>query len=163
MINIAVAISSNHAIGKDNQLLWHLPNDLKHFKEITSGHPIIMGRKTFESIGRALPNRTNIIITRDRNYQADKIEIVHSLNEAIDLAKKIDSEIFVIGGGEIFREAMEITDKIYLTIVHHEFEGDTFFPEIDEDIWEEIHREHHLKDDKNNYSYDFVDYIRKES
>lgn len=161
MINIVVAIASNHAIGKANQLLWHLPEDLKHFKRITSGHPIIMGRKTYESIGKPLPNRTNIVVTRDRNYTVENIEITHSLKEAIEKAQAIDEEVFILGGGELYRQAMELTDKIYLTVVHHEFEGDTFFPEIDEEVWEESQREHHLKDEKNLYSYDFVEYIRK--
>ncbi|ADX67358.1 MULTISPECIES: dihydrofolate reductase [Weeksella] len=161
MLHLVVAIASNHAIGKGNQMLWHLPKDFLHFKKITTGHPIIMGRKTFESIGRPLPNRVNIVISRDRNYSADGIQVVHSLREAIEKGYKLDEDLYVIGGGEIYRQAMEFADKIYLTEVHHEFEGDTFFPEIDDEKWVEVDREHHLKDDKHLYSYDFVEYLRR--
>ena len=138
MINIVVAKASNNVIGAKNDLIWHLPNDLKHFKSITSGHPIIMGRKTFESLGRPLPNRTNIVVTRDQNWNAEGIEIASSLAKAIESAKKIDDDIYIIGGGNIYKQAMEFTDVLYITEVHHEFDGDTYFPEIDSDEWEEM-------------------------
>ena len=153
MINIVVAKASNNVIGAKNDLIWHLPNDLKHFKSITSGHPIIMGRKTFESLGRPLPNRTNIVVTRDQNWNAEGIEIVSSLSKAIEVAKTIADDIFVIGGGNIYKQAMEFTDILYITEVHHEFDGDTYFPEIDNDEWEEVEREDFKKDEKHPYAY----------
>ena len=125
---MVVAIAKNNAIGKDNQLLWHLPKDLKHFKEITSGHTIIMGRKTYESVGKPLPNRRNIIITR-QNITIEGCEVVNSIEDALKLCAGED-EVFIVGGAEIYKQAMALTDRIYLTIVHHEFEGDTYFPEI---------------------------------
>src|SRR5690625_6066125 len=131
MIHLVVAKSDNNVIVHDNQLIWHLPNDLKHFKEITTGHPIIMGRKTFESIGRALPNRTNIIITRNKNYSIENTKVAHSLNEAIEIAKKIDEDIFIIGRGKIYEQALDLVDILEVTEVHGIFVGDTYFPEIE--------------------------------
>lgn len=161
MIHLVVAKSDNNVIGHDNQLIWHLPNDLKHFKEITTGHPIIMGRKTFESIGRALPNRTNIIITRNKNYSIENTKVAHSLNEAIEIAKKIDEDIFIIGGGKIYEQALDLVDILEVTEVHGNFEGDTYFPEIDLNVWKEISRIKHHKDEKNKFDYSFVRYERK--
>lgn len=161
MIHLKVAKSDNNVIGQDNQLIWHLPNDLKHFKEITTGHPIIMGRKTFESIGRTLPNRTNIIITRNRNYSIENAKVVHSLNEALELAKEIDENIFIIGGGKIYDQAIDFADILEVTEVHENFEGDTYFPEIDLNVWKEISRIKHYKDEKNEFDYSFVRYERK--
>lgn len=158
MINIVVAKASNNVIGAKNDLIWHLPNDLKHFKSLTSGHPIIMGRKTFESLGRPLPNRTNIVVTRDQNWNAEDIEIASSLQKAIEAAKKIDDDIYIIGGGNIYKQAIEFTDVLYITEVHHEFDGDTYFPEIDSDEWEEVEREDFKKDEKHLYAYSFVTY-----
>lgn len=130
LINIIVAIGENRAIGKNNRLLWHIPEDLQRFKKLTSGHPVIMGRKTFESIGRPLPNRTNIVVTHDKNFTAEGIIITHSLKEAIEKAKEYDqSEIFIIGGGNIYEQAIPLADKLYLTIVHKKVEADTFFPD----------------------------------
>lgn len=160
MISLVVAKSENNVIGNDNQLIWHLPNDLKHFKEITSGHPIIMGRKTFESIGRPLPNRTNVVITRNKDWQADGVVVAHSLESAIEKAKAIDEEIFIIGGGKIYEQAMELADILEVTEVEHDFEGDTHFPVIDTEIWKEISRETHSKDEKHPYQYSFVRYQR---
>ena len=160
MINIVVAKASNNVIGAKNDLIWHLPNDLKHFKSLTSGHPIIMGRKTFESVGRPLPNRTNIVVTRDQNWNAEDIEIASSLQKAIEAAKKIDDDIYILGGGNIYKQAMEFTDILYITEVHHEFDGDTYFPEIDSDEWEEVEREDFKKDEKHLYAYSFVTYKR---
>lgn len=161
MIHLVVAKSDNNVIGHDNQLIWHLPNDLKHFKEITTGHPIIMGRKTFESIGRALPNRTNIIITRNKNYSIENTKVAHSLNEAIEIAKKIDEDIFILGGGKIYEQALDLVDILEVTEVHENFEGDTYFPEIDLNVWKEISRIKHHKDEKNKFDYSFVRYERK--
>lgn len=164
MIKLIVAKASNNVIGDKNNLIWHLPNDLKHFKNLTTGHPIIMGRKTYESLGRPLPNRTNIIITRDQNFIDDQIIITHSLEQAFAKANEIQEDVFVIGGGEIYKQAMEYVDVIYLTEVHHEFNGDTYFPEIDEESFEEVERVHHMKDEKHPYSYSFITYKRiKES
>ena len=160
MINVIVAKASNNVIGAKNELIWHLPNDLKHFKNLTSGHPIIMGRKTFESLGRPLPNRTNIVITRDKNWQAENVEKEFSLEKAIESAKKINEDIYIIGGGNIYKQAMEFADVLYITEVHHEFEGDTYFPEIDEEVWEEVDRENFMKDEKHPYAYSYVTYKR---
>ena len=158
-ISIVVAIAENHAIGKDNKLLWYLPNDLKHFKTITSGHTVIMGRKTYDSIGKPLPNRRNIIITR-KHIDIPGCEVVNSVEAAVDLCKT-EEEVFIVGGAEIYRLAMAITNKIYLTIVHQSFEGDTFFPEIDEDIWVETEREDHDPDEKNKLAYSFITLERR--
>ncbi len=129
-ISIIVAIDDERGIGRENTLPWHIPEDLKHFKEITSGHPVIMGRKTYESIGRLLPKRVNIIITRDESYVLEGAEIVHSLSDAIALASKHDQEeIFIIGGGQIFTEAVDIVDRLYLTLVKGTHNSSVFFPE----------------------------------
>jgi len=160
MIKLIVAKASNNVIGSNNNLIWHLPNDLKHFKNLTTNHPIVMGRKTYESLGRPLPNRTNIIITRDTNFTDESIVITHSLEAAIKKAKEINDDFFIIGGGEIYKQAMLLADELYITEVHHEFDGDTFFPEIDEETFEEVSRINHLKDPKHPYSYSFVSYNR---
>lgn len=150
-----VAAAENNAIGKDNKLPWHLPDDLKHFKNTTKGHHIIMGRKTFESNGRPLPKRTNVIITRDKNFTAEGCIIAHSLEEALEIAEN-DQESFIIGGGTIYKKAMPFADRIYLTRVHTEIEGDTFFPEIDQKEWEVKSREYHQKDEKHNYPFSII-------
>lgn len=160
MISIVVAKSTNHTIGNQNQLIWHLPNDLKHFKAITSGHPIIMGRKTFDSIGKALPNRTNIVITRNEGWHVEGVLVAHSLAEAIEKAQSIDEEIFIIGGGNIYAQAMELADVLEVTEVLESFEGDAFFPIIDPQIWREVSRENHASDEKHAYPYAFVRYER---
>lgn len=160
-LTIIVAAAENDAIGKDNQLIWHLSNDLKRFKTLTSGHHIIMGRKTFESFPKPLPNRTHIVITRQNNYQApDGVIIVNSLADAIDAAKS-DSQPYIIGGGEIYKQGLVFADKIELTRVHHEFEADTFFPEIDMSIWKETSNTLHEKDDKHDYAFSFITYERR--
>ncbi|RZK67063.1 MAG: dihydrofolate reductase, partial [Pedobacter sp.] len=130
MVSMVVAIAENNAIGKDNELLWHLPTDLKHFKAITNGHTIIMGRKTFESIKKPLPNRRNIVITRNEDLHIAGAEVVNSVEGALKLAEG-DGEVYIVGGAEIYRMAMNLTDRIYLTVVHQSFEGDAYFPEID--------------------------------
>lgn len=154
MIRIIVAMSKNRVIGDSNKLIWSLPTDLKRFKKLTSGSTVVMGRKTYESIGKPLPNRRNIIITRDINYQADRCDIVNSLDEAILLC---GSDCFIIGGGEIYKESMEIADKLYLTLVHDEFEGDTYFPEIDKS-WVKLIREDFETDETHKHKYSFIEY-----
>src|SRR5688572_14242565 len=156
MIALVVAMAENRVIGKENKLIWHLPADLKFFKNLTTGHPIIMGRKTFESIGKPLPNRTNIVITRQQDFEAEGCLVAHSLSEALMMAQQMDSDVFIIGGAEIYKQAMFLADTIYLTEVHHSFEGDTFFPEIDSVLWEETSREEYKADEKNAYDFAFV-------
>jgi len=157
-LSIIVAVAENGVIGHNNQLIWRLPEDLKMFKRLTTGHPVIMGRKTFESIGKPLPNRTSIIITQNPEFQVEGCITVHSLEDAIEAASEIeDNEAFIIGGAEIYRLSLPFTDKIYLTEVHHAFEGDTFFPELDENIWEEVSRIDHETDEKHLYKYSFVE------
>lgn len=157
-ITIIAAIGENNELGKDNKLIWHLSDDLKRFKALTSGHHIIMGRKTFESFPKALPNRTNVVITRDVNYQAENAVIVHSLEAALDLATD-DMQPFIIGGGEIYSQSLSIAHKIELTKVHHSFEADTFFPTLGTN-WVEIHREDCFKDEKHKYDYSFITYTK---
>jgi dihydrofolate reductase len=158
MIKIIVAMSDNRVIGNNNELIWKLSSDLKRFKELTTNNPVVMGRKTYESIGRPLPNRRNIIITRNLEYQVDDCEIVSSLEEALLLT---NSDCFIIGGGEIYKQSLEIVDKIYLTLVHKEFEGDTKFPELNKE-WIEVSRENFNSDEKNEYNYSFIEYDRYE-
>jgi dihydrofolate reductase len=160
-LSLIVAVAQNGVIGHNNQLIWHLPNDLKQFKRLTTGHCIIMGRKTFESIGKPLPNRTSIIISRNSDFQVEGCITVSSLENAILAAKQIENEeAFVIGGAEIYRLALPIIDKIYLTEVHHAFKGDTFFPTIDKTIWKETHREDFEIDEKHKVKYSFVELSR---
>lgn len=160
-ISQVVAISENRAIGKDNKLIWHLPADLKHYKNVTMGHHMIMGRRTYESIGRPLPGRVTVIVTRDKNYKAEGCVVVHSITEAIEVARRAgDNEACIVGGAEIFNQAMDITDKIYLTIVHETFEADTFYPELDPVKWKLVKKEDHAPDEKNKHSYSFCEYVR---
>lgn len=155
MITIVVAMGKNREIGKENQLLWHLPKDLKHFKEMTSNHPIIMGRKTYESIGKPLPNRTNIVISRKNDWFEEGILIVGSIKEAIKFAKKIDENIFIIGGGNIYEQTIDLADKLEITLVDATLEADTFFPKIDEKLWQKTDEECHEKDEKNQFNFCF--------
>ena len=157
MLSMIVAAAENNAIGKDNKLLWHLPDDLKHFKRTTKGHHVIAGRKTFESQGRPLPHRTNIIITRNKNYQAEGCIVVNSLEEALNRIEN-DDEPFIIGGENIYRLAMPRADRIYLTRVHTEMEGDTFFPEINKEKWKETSRIYHEKDDRHDFPFSIIIY-----
>ena len=159
MVSLIVAVDENNGIGKDNKLPWHLPADLKHFKALTTGHPIIMGRKTFESIGKALPNRRNILISRQADYFAEGVSVVSSLDEAFSICKT-DDESFVIGGAEIFKYALSLANILYLTVIHHEFDVDTFFPEITKKDWIEAESTTHEPDEKNIYPYTFVKYVR---
>ena len=160
MISIIVAASDNNVIGKDNKLIWHLPADMKFFKETTTGHCIITGRKNYESIPekfRPLPNRTNIVITRQENYNAPGAIVVKSIEEAIEKAKQTgDDEIFIIGGAEIFKQSLHLTDKIYFTKIYHFFEGDVFFPELNTSEWKETGRIKGITDEKNKYPHDFI-------
>ncbi|MDX5444151.1 MAG: dihydrofolate reductase [Hymenobacteraceae bacterium] len=161
MIAIVVATAENNAIGKNNELLWHLPADLKHFKQLTTGHPIIMGRKTFESIGKPLPNRTSIIVTRQADYKQENCVVVQDVKSALEKAQKLDEQVFIIGGGEIYKEMLPFTDTIYLTKVHDTFDADTFFPELNPDNWQETEREDFKPDEKNKYAYSFITLKRK--
>jgi dihydrofolate reductase len=160
-VTIIAAISENNALGKDNQMLWHLPDDFKHFKEVTTGHHVIMGRKTFESMGKkALPKRTNMVITRTNNYPCSCVIVVDSLRKAIQIAKRTDKNPYIIGGGIIYEEAMQLADKLDITMVHHTFEADVFFPTIDPKIWSETSRTFHPKDEKHAFDFSFVTYER---
>ncbi|WP_282134072.1 dihydrofolate reductase [Seonamhaeicola maritimus] len=160
-LTIIVAAAENNAIGKDNKLIWHLSDDLKRFKTLTNGHHIIMGRKTFESFPKPLPNRTHVVITRQSDYNAPiGVIVVNSLEAAIE-ASKSDSQPFIIGGGEIYKQAMEIADKIELTRVHETFEADAFFPEIDTTIWKETSNTFHEKDKNHEHEFSFLTYSRK--
>ncbi|ESU21626.1 dihydrofolate reductase [Flavobacterium cauense R2A-7] len=160
MITIIAAAAANNALGKDNDLIWHLPDDFKRFKQITTGHFIVMGRKTFESFPKPLPNRTHVIITRQEDYTAPEgCIVVNSLKKAIDTCPK-DEDIFIIGGGEIYQQSMSIADKIELTRVLTTPEADTFFPEINPEEWELVFEEFHPKDEKHAFDYTFLTYIR---
>jgi len=160
MIILIAAIAQNNALGQNNDLLWHLPKDFKRFKEITSGHHIIMGRKTFESFPKPLPNRTHVIITRQKEYVCEGCIVVQNLEKAIAVCPK-NEDIYVIGGGEIYSQSIHLADQLDITRVHHSFEADVFFPEIDPKIWELTTEEVHLKDEKHLYDYSFQTFIRK--
>lgn len=150
-LSIIVAMDKNRLIGKDNDIPWHIPHDLKHFKNTTTGHTIIMGRKTYESLPKPLPNRPHIVITSDKNYTTHKeVKIVHSIEDAI-LAAPDNEEVFVVGGAKIYEQFLDKVNKLYLTFIDHAFEGDTYFPEIDFSQWELIFEEHHQTDDKENH------------
>ena len=159
MITIIAAIGNNNELGKGNDLIWHLPADLQRFKKRTTGHAIIMGRNTFESIGKPLPNRRSIIITRNTSYQNEGCEIVHSLEDAIKLIEP-QADAFIIGGAQIYKEAMEknVVDQLDITKVHQDFEADVFFPTIDSKTWKEVSREDFSPDEKNLYTYSFINY-----
>ncbi len=163
MISIIVAMANNRVIGKSNDLPWYLPADLKHFKELTTRHAVIMGRKTFDSIvqrlRKPLPNRTNIVVTREQDYKYDGVIVAHSIEEAIQKAK--GEEIFIIGGEQIFNLALPLTDRLIITEVNADIDGDTYFPEYDKNTFKEVTREDHKKDDKNPYDYSFVTLQRK--
>lgn len=160
-LTIIAAAAENNALGIDNDLPWYLPDDFKRFKKLTTGHKIIMGRKTLESFPKALPNREHIVITRDKNYQPKfNCTVVHSIEAAIDLTKGTD-EAFIIGGGEIYRLGMDFATDIELTRVHATVEADTFFPEIDAKNWALVREEHHHKDEKHKYAFTYLTYTRK--
>ena len=163
-LSIIVAVSDNNVIGRNNDLPWHLPADLKYFKEKTMGHCVVMGRKNFESIPerfRPLPGRTNIVITRQPDYQPSGVLVAHSIDDAVEMAKRQgETECFITGGGEIFRQSVHLCDKIYLTRIHHDFEGDVFFPEINWKDWKEVSRKDIPHDEKNKYPFSFLIYER---
>lgn len=164
ILSIISAIGKNNELGLGNALLWDLPRDMKHFRETTSGHPVIMGRKTFESIGRPLPNRRNIIITRDTSYAHEGAEVVHSLEEAINIFKYAvnppphGDEVFVIGGAEIYKQSIDHADKLYITHVDGEFKADAFFPAIDTNFWQKAKSEVFPADEQNHYGMEFAIY-----
>jgi dihydrofolate reductase len=160
MISLICAASQNGVIGVENRLPWRLPADLKRFKRLTLGHHIVMGRKTFESIGRPLPGRTSVVLTRFKNYEAGGCLIASSLKEALSLARD-DDEIFIIGGASVYQEALELADRIYLTILHQDFEGDTLMFEIDSTRWQECSREDFEADANNPYPYSFFVFKRR--
>jgi dihydrofolate reductase len=160
MIILIAAVAENNALGKNNDLLWHLPKDFKRFKEITSGHHIIMGRKTFESFPKALPNRTHVIITRQKEYVSEGCIVVQDLEEAIAACPK-NEDIFVIGGGEIYSQSIHLADQLDITRVHHSFEADVYFPEIDPKIWELTSEVFNPKDEKHLYDYTFQTFVRQ--
>ncbi|HEO8421222.1 dihydrofolate reductase [Niallia sp. FSL W8-0635] len=162
MISLIVAMDINGVIGVNNQLPWHLPEDLKYFKEITTGHPIVMGRKTRDSIGRNLPNRENVVITRNQDYNCEGCTIFHSVDEFYNWSNAKDEEIFVIGGAELFAETLSNTDRLYITRINHEFEGDTFFPALNWQEWKLVSEQKGIVDEKNIYSHVFYVYERTE-
>ncbi len=162
MLKILVAFDENRVIGKNNTLIWHLPADLKRFKALTAGHVIIMGRKTFESIGKPLPNRTTIVISRQADLQIDGAIIAHSIEEAILKAKSITREdIFIVGGAEIYALSLALADQILVTQLHDIFEGDAYFPEIPVASWEITEKERGITDEKNAYQFSYITYTRK--
>jgi len=163
-LSLIVALAENRVIGRDNQLPWHLPNDLKYFKNVTLGKPVVMGRKTYESIGRPLPGRTNIVITRQADYQPpganDSVKVVASLAAARQLAEQVcqedgQDEAMIIGGAEIYSQALPLVDQMYLTEVHAELEGDAWFPEFDRSAWKKVSGEDHPAEGKNPFAYSF--------
>jgi len=161
-ISCIVATAKNNVIGKNNEIPWHLPADLKYFKKITTGHHIIMGRNCFESIGRALPKRTNVIITRDMFYTVSNCLIAHSIGEALSIAEDNgEEEAFIIGGGQIYEQTIDIWDKLYLTEVDLDVEGDVFFPQTDMSEWKLSKKQDCTKDEKNLHNYSFRQYERK--
>ncbi len=158
-ISVIAAMSQNHIIGRDGALPWHLPTDLARFKSITTGHTVIMGRKTFESVGQPLPNRRTIVITRNNDYQGAGVFIAHSLDEALDHAARED-EVFILGGEAVYRIALPRADRLYLTIIHATIEGDTYFPTLDFDDWKLVEDERHEADDRHAYAFSFRRYER---
>ncbi len=158
MISLVVAKAHNNVIGSKNDLPWYLPADLRHFKEITTGHTVVMGRTTFNSIlnrlGKPLPNRENVVVTRDPDFTYHEVTVIHSIEEIKDLG-----DVFVIGGAEIYRQTVDIVDRLYVTEVDADIEGDTYFPDLAAS-WQEVSREHHESDEKNQFDYDFVVYER---
>lgn len=161
MISIIAAIGNNNELGKDNDLIWHLPADLKRFKKITTGHTIIMGRNTFESIGKPLPNRRSVIITRNKEYHQEGCEVVHSLEEALGLIEQ-EEKAFILGGAQIYKEALnkDMADELEITRVHQDFDADVYFPEINTKYWKIVFNEEHTPDEKNKFNYSFLKYTK---
>jgi dihydrofolate reductase len=157
---LIAATSLNNALGKDNKIIWHLPDDFKRFKELTSGHYIIMGRKTFESFPKPLPNRTHVVITRQENYHPESCIVVNSIEDAFAICPK-DEDVFLIGGAEIYELGLPYVDKIELTLINETFEADAFLPEIDFSKWELIQEEFHLKDEKHAHEFSFQTFLKR--
>lgn len=168
MLSLIVAVAQNNAIGRNNELLWHISEDLKYFKSVTTGHPVIMGRKTYESIGRPLPGRRNVVLTRGeiespeiKNPQTTSFEVVHTLDQVYEIAKG-EGEFFIMGGGMLYNQSFDKADKLYITHIYAEAENaDTFFPEIDPAIWQCVSEELHEADEKNPYPYTFAVYTKR--
>ena len=162
MLSIIVAVAENNVIGKDNKLIWHLPEDLKRFKRITTGHTIIMGRKTFESLGRVLPNRKHIILCNDMemNINDENVEVLEDISMLKDYINS-EEEHFVIGGATIYKLLMPYANKLYLTLIHEEFEGDVYFPEIKKEEWKVVDRQEGLKNEENPFDYEYITFERK--
>ena len=162
MLSIIVAVAKNNVIGKDNKLIWHLPEDLKRFKKLTSNHTIIMGRRTFESLGRILPNRKHVILCNDAQMNVDD-ENVEILEDISMLDKYINSEEenFIIGGATIYKLLMPYANKMYITHINEEFDGDVYFPQIDENVWQIVSKEKGLKNEQNPFDYEYITYVRK--
>ncbi|MFZ0596002.1 MAG: dihydrofolate reductase [Flavobacterium sp.] len=160
MIIMIAAVAENNALGKDNELVWHLPNDFKRFKSLTTNHHIIMGRKTFESFPKPLPNRVHVVITRQKDYNPEGCIVVESIEKAIAVCPQ-NEDSYIIGGGEIYNLALPYTDIIEITKVHHTFEADAFFPEINNDEWQLVESEENFKDEKHLYDYTYETYIKK--
>ena len=160
MVIMIAAVAENNALGKNNDLLWHLPNDFKRFKEITSGHHIIMGRKTFESFPKPLPNRTHVIITRQNNFEHEGCIVVQNIEKALSVCP-INKNLYIIGGGEIYQQSISFADQLDITRVHHSFDADVYFPEIDPEIWELTSETYHSKDERHLFDYTFQTFVRK--
>ncbi len=160
MISVIVAVAQNGVIGGGNTLLWHISEDLRRFKSITMGHPVIMGRRTFESVGRPLPGRTNVVVSRREDYTPEGVTVVRSLEEAFALFPQ-EEEIFVTGGGQIYAQAMPLADKLYLTTVEKDYDGDTRFPDWNRDEWRQVSCERHDCGKNYPYPFEFTDWVRK--
>lgn len=160
MVTMIAAAAENEVLGKDNDLVWHLPDDFKRFKTLTTNHHIIMGRKTFETFPKPLPNRVHIIVTRQKDYKAEGGIVVHTLADALEIAKN-DPQPFIIGGGEIYELGIPYSDKIELTRIHADFDGDTFFPKINEEEWELVEEEFHPADERHAQAFTYLTYLRK--
>jgi dihydrofolate reductase len=161
MISFIWAMDENRVIGKNNQLPWHLPEDLKFFKKVTIGHPVAMGRKTHESIGRLLPGRENIIITRNKEFLCNGCTVIYSIDVFIDYCQGKEEEVFVIGGAEIFKELIPVVDRLYVTLIYDHFDGDTYFPEFSLEDFKLVLKEKGIRDEKNPYDYEFLIYHRQ--
>ena len=160
MTILIAAVAENNALGKNNDLLWHLPNDFKRFKEITSGHHIIMGRKTFESFPKPLPNRIHVIITRQNDFEHEGCIVVQNIEKALSVCP-INENLYIIGGGEIYQQSISFADQLDITRVHHSFDADVYFPEIDPEIWELTSETFHQKDERHLFDYTFQTFVRK--
>lgn len=162
MISLLVALDKNRLIGRNNDLPWRLPADLAYFKRVTMGHTIIMGRKTYDSIGKPLPGRHNVIMTRNKDFHVEGCTVIHTVDDILAMKESSNEELFVIGGAEIFEMVLPFTDRLYLTEIDEEFEGDTYFPTINEEEWQIVSKEKGIKDEKNPYDYFFVVYEKKQ-